>query len=411
MKSLSLFIAWRYLRGAWQERNISTMVKVCFTGIFIGTFALALIAAIMNGFEKVTHEKMQGIHPNLMIRAYGNYLDIDGLSAILDDEPSIQMWSPSENKQVIVQNQNNAEISEVMILKGIDPLRETQTTSLEKKILYTNAEQPILLINALEDNQILIGSKAAQNLGIAVGDTINLLFHPYEPNSKKITLESTSVVVGGIFKTGIEELDANVVFCALPFLFETFPDAGISQVGLKLVPGSSETDVIAKLNAQLSGLEIFSWKDLYPALVSALKLEKYVMFLILALITLVASMNIISLLFMQITQKRGDIAILQAMGCPATTVRSVFLYMGLLISLCASLLGLCCATIACLFLDYYPFIELPDVYYVTHLPAKMEFSLFIIVFLVVTALSFLATWIPAQRIWRINIAHVLRFEG
>ncbi len=411
MKSLPLFLAWRYLRGAWQERNISTMVKVCFLGIFIGTFALALIAAVMNGFEKVTHEKMQGIHPNLMIRAYGDYLDIDKLGPVLDKNPSIHMWAPNETKQVIIQNRDNTEISEVMVLKGIDPLRESQTTSLEKKLLHTNTEKPIQLINALEDNQILIGMKAAQNLGVVVGDTVNLLYNPNEPSSKKISLKSTSATVGGIFKTGIEELDNNVIFCALPFLYEIFPDAAVSQIGLKLTPGASEAAVVETLTATLGDLEIFSWKDLYPALVSALKLEKYVMFLILALITLVASMNIISLLFMQITQKRGDIAILQAMGCSPQTIRLVFLYMGLLISFCASLLGLVCATAACFFLDHYPFIELPDVYYVTHLPAKMEFSLFAIVFLVVLAISFLATWIPAQRIWRINIAHVLRFEG
>jgi lipoprotein-releasing system permease protein len=410
MKTLSLFLAWRYLLGVWHERNVSTMVKVCFLGIFIGTFSLALVLSVMNGFEKVTHEKMQSIHAQIIIQSPNNYLDTQALRKIFEQNPALQSWAPSESKQIIAQNQDT-ELTEVMVLKGIDPLAESQTTALEKKILPFLPQQPALLTDIVHDNQILLGVKAAQSLGVTVGDTVNLLFTPYEPSGKKISLESVPVIVGGLFKTGIEEFDANVVFCSLSWLFETFPDAGVSRIGLKLAPDISEATAIHSLQETLPGLEIFSWKDLYPALVSALKLEKYVMFLLLALITLVASMNIISLLFMQITQKRGDIAILQAMGCSATAVRSIFLYSGFLISFFASLLGLGCAAAACFILDRYPFIELPDVYYVTHLPAKMEFYLFFIVFLVVNILSFLATWIPAQRVVRINIANVLRFEG
>jgi lipoprotein-releasing system permease protein len=135
------------------------------------------------------------------------------------------------------------------------------------------------------------------------------------------------------------------------------------------------------------------------------------MFLILALITLVASMNIISLLFMQITQKVGDIAILQAMGCSVGTLSRTFFYSSFFLSLLASSLGLGCAALACILLEAYPFIELPDIYYVTHLPAKMEPWLFLIVFILVNALTLLSTWLPIKRIRRINIAKVLRFEA
>lgn len=406
MKNLSLFLAIRYLRGTRQEKNISVMVKVCFLGIAIGSFSLALVLAVMNGFEKTTHEKMQGINATLIMRAQGNYLHLKALRPLLDQHPAIAAWTPSETKQVIVQNRAN-DSTEIMVLKGIDPRLEAKTTVLEHKLI----DGPPTLTAALQDNAIVLGVKAAELLGVTVGDQLELLFTPHEPTGRKITLDSTPVVVGALFKTGIDDLDAGVLYCSLHFMIATFPEAGISSIGIKLKPDASEEAVIASLKEQAGGIEIFSWKDLYLPLVSALKLEKYVMFLLLALITLVASMNIISLLFMQITQKRGDIAILQALGCPTAAVRSIFLYAGLLISAAASLVGLTLATIVCWLLERYPFIELPDVYYVTHLPAKMELSLLILVFVVVNGLSFLATWLPAQRVGNINIANVLRFEG
>jgi lipoprotein-releasing system permease protein len=114
---------------------------------------------------------------------------------------------------------------------------------------------------------------------------------------------------------------------------------------------------------------------------------------------------------MHITQKRGDIAILKAMGMSDNALTTTFLLMGMSITCCATLVGLGLATLASWFLENYPFITLPDAYYVTHLPSKMEWHLLIIVFIVIMCLSFIATVFPAYRTRTINIANILRFEA
>ena len=134
------------------------------------------------------------------------------------------------------------------------------------------------------------------------------------------------------------------------------------------------------------------------------------MFFILALISLVASMNMISLLFMQIQQKRRDIAIFKAMGMSDNCIRSIFLHLGIGITLSASAIGLGIAALAGYLLEKYPFIELPDVYYVSYLPARMEPEIFFVVFIATMLLGFLATWIPSRRSKQIEIAQVLRQE-
>src|SRR5665213_1104552 len=104
MNKITLLLAWRYVIGAKHEKNIASMVKVSFLSILIGAFSLALVTAIMNGFEKATHEKMQSIHAQIIIRADGRQLAYPEIAKILKAEfPAIQSFSPTSMRQLIVQ--------------------------------------------------------------------------------------------------------------------------------------------------------------------------------------------------------------------------------------------------------------------------------------------------------------------
>ena len=411
MKSLPFFIAWRYFKGKKKEKNISTMVVICFFGIVIGAFALALIASVMNGFEKVTHEKMQSIHPEIIMHSDQQELNYKKIAQVLKKEfPEIQSFSPNTIKQIIVQS-DTSDAYNIVILKGVDPKHEHTVCSIGKKIIRSINPLEKTILETIKNNKIVIGQKLANNLDVIPGDKINLFFSKSDKiTRKRIRLKENSVIIGGIFKTGIQEFDEALIICSLDLLEAMFGSREITQISIQTKPGQNINNIVKKLRNRFS-IQVYSWQELYPALVQALRLEKYVMFFILALIILVASMNIISLLFMQITQKRSDIAILKAMGLSDTKISRIFLYLGMTISFFGSILGLGLAIIASWALEKYPFIKLPDAYYVTHLPSKMEFSIIITVFLVVIVLSFLSTWIPTRRTRKINISEVLRFEG
>jgi lipoprotein-releasing system permease protein len=411
MYSMSFLLAWRYLTGARQEKNIAIMIKICCLGILIGTFSLTLITCIMRGFEKITHEQLQGIHANIMVRAYGNNLNLQALAPVLDHEiAALASWSPTTVKQGIIQGPESDDITHVTVVKGIDPAREVTTTSLCSKI--TQSIIPHASLSTLvHDNHILIGKGLAQELGVTPGAPTTLLFTPDEQTrSNHVTLKEAQLYVSGIFSTGIEEFDNGLIFCSLEHLHTLWPESGVKQINIKLNPGSDENAVKSHLEQRLK-LEVYTWKDLYPALVSALKLEKYAMFFILALVTLVASMNIISLTFMQATQKRGDIAILKAMGMSNSALRAIFLMVSTSIALIGTLAGLGLAALAGWLLQTYPFITLPDTYYVSHIPVVMEPSLFVLVFIVVISLSLAASWLPAHRATQTNVANLLRYEA
>lgn len=409
MQSLSWLLAWRYLLGTAYEKSISTMAAICFSGILIGTFSLALVLFVMNGFEKVTHEKLRSIHPSITMRSYGNTLDTQRIGAVLkEDFPAVTAWSPTHDEHVIIQGQSDQGMN-VALLRAIEPHSQTRVSALEKKIIH--ALNAPTLASTLADNHVLIGHKLAQELEVAVGMPINLMFSEHgQPQSRKVRFKEKTTLVGGIFDTGIEEFDSNLIIGSFALMNTMWPDSGATQLSISLDPNTDQETTLDALRVRF-GLEAYSWQDLYPALVSALKLEKYVMFFILALITLVASMNIISLLFMKITHKRGDIAILKAMGMRDRAIQHIFLIMGSALCFFGALAGLALAGIVGTLLQNYPFITLPDVYYVSHLPVHMTWHLFAAVFIVVMILGMLATWLPTRTTRSINVSRVLRFEA
>lgn len=408
MKNLPFFLAWRYLIGSKSERSISAMIVVCLLGIFIGSFALAVVASVMNGFEKATHATMQGIHSQIIMHAEGQLINTNKIINVLKEEfPSIKACSPSGSEQALIQHQETEDVQGIVIIKGIDPDHEPFISNLHNKVTDKTKE----LSSLLSGKNVLIGEKLAEQIEAKKGDPVTLLISSdNESRGRKIKLITKRVLISETFKTGIDEFDSGFIFCSLALLKKIFPGSGATQLGIKLHEKADENATIAALKKRLK-LNVYSWKDLYPALVSALKLEKYVMFLILALITLVASMNIISLMFMQITRKRSDIAILKSMGMTNKSIARTFLWMGIIVSFISSIVGLTCAFGVGWVLENYPFITLPDAYYVSHLPSKMTPSIFLTVFIVVMLISFISTWLAVRRTKSINISQVLRFEG
>lgn len=411
--TIAPFLAWRYLWRTAYEQSISTMIRICFLGIFIGSFSLALVTAVMQGFEDAVYEKMQGIHANIIIRPPGgDPLNVEAIDAIIAKEfPAIIASSPHSSGNAIIQMEEDHGEPRVVLLKGIIASREAAVSSIGKKLLaQQEGKTAPSLESAVHDNQVILGKQLAHDLGLTVGATFPLFYtDPERIKGSKLQLQSADVIVGGIFETGIDEFDSGMILCSLDF-FSTLFDTGVTQINAKIAPGIKDEPVISALRERLN-LPVYSWKDLYPALVSALMLEKYAMFLILVLITLVASMNILSLLFMEITNKRGDIAILKAFGARNHMISQIFIFIGLSITTIGSALGVAAAYGASILLERYPFIKLPDSYYVSHLPAHMDWCIATTVFCVVVLLGFLATWLPTRKVRSINVAQVLRFEG
>jgi lipoprotein-releasing system permease protein len=153
------------------------------------------------------------------------------------------------------------------------------------------------------------------------------------------------------------------------------------------------------------------WMMMNRNLFSALKLEKFAMFIVVLLIVLVASFNIVSTLMMNVMEKQKEIAILKSMGARNRGIMFIFMSQGLVIGLIGTAIGLTGAVILCYVLNTFELVKLPpEVYYLKTLPVKVNAFDFVLVSFSAIAISFLSTLYPAYFAARMNPVEPLRYE-
>lgn len=400
-------LAWRYVTSR-ATSTITTMIRVCYASIFIGTVSITLIACIMRGFEYETHKKLQSIYPSIIISApEGATLAHEPIQTAL--QKTLKSYkvttSPYLMTEALIHPATTDDPTYVVTLKGVDPLQENSVTNINKMIAPSDA------LHKLDKQEIILGKGLGEKLSVSVGDTLVLVCNQTDQTGfKDANLRSIPVTIAGIITTGITDYDDYLLLTSLDLCYALWGNDCVTHVGIGLNNQSDEKKVLESITQTIPGVEAYSWKKLYPALVSALLLEKYVMFFILLLIMLIASMNMISLLFMYITYKRTDIALLSMLGMETRHIISLFLLVSLIITAIASTTGLIVAYGLGLIIQTYPFISLPDVYYLSQLPIKLEFILFFKIFLSVLGLSVASSLLPLKTLKKLNVTETLRFE-
>jgi len=429
MPHFSSFLLQKYLSARRAPRSLRIILRLCYLGIGIGAFALMSTLIITRGFEKEIGKKMKGISSDIVITS-ASPLPFAPLEKHLKKHLSrhIQGISPSITRHVLLENKRT---QHVLYLRGISPRREAATTTLEKKILYPHHKTLHALLR--KKGSLIIGKQLAIRHRIQLGDEITIL-SPEPTQQTRLYLNRHTARVAGIFSLGLEEYDAHAAYCSLATMRGFFEDAvNIDHIALSLKksptppqnlswwqrllyrvrmaftsPATYFARQVRAVKVLLSGLSVRSWQELYPDLFASLALEKYAMTIVLMLIALVASMLMISLLFMFIQYKQRDIAILRAMGASEKDIYRLFSRIGFRITLTSVTTGLALSGLIGWWIQTYKPIRLPDVYYVSHLPAALETSNFIVIFLITLALSWLACKIPLRQLKSFSVSKALR---
>jgi lipoprotein-releasing system permease protein len=219
--------------------------------------------------------------------------------------------------------------------------------------------------------------------------------------------------VKGLFDTGMYEYDTSLAYISLHSAqkFLGLEDA-VSGVEVKVRDIYGVKETARKIQKEL-GFPFWTkdWMQMNRSLFAALKLERTVMFVILVLIVLVAAFGIVSTLIMVVMEKNKDVAILKSMGATARSIMRIFILEGLIIGVVGTVLGLIGGYILCSILATYQFISLPrDVYYISHLPVKVDGVDFFLIALAAVGISFLATLYPSWQASRLDPAEALRYE-
>ena len=404
-----LFLSIRYLRAKRKQAFISVITVISVLGVMIGVMALVVVLSVMNGFRADLMSKILGVKSHLLVLSHkGAFNDYKRVAGRVGQVEGTVATTPFIQSQVMVNRSGNVSGA---ILRGIQPETVGNVLSIERMIKEGS-------LSSLESSRdrlptIIIGSELSKQLGAYPGDILNMV----SPEGKLTPLgrvpNSQKYKVTAVFDSGMYEYDASMVFVSLKEAqaFLGFGDrvSGL-EVRVKDVYKSDKVGIKIQ-NALGNPYWTKDWKVMNRSLFSALKLEKFAMFVILTMIVLVGALNIISTLVMVVMEKTRDVAILRAMGASAKSIMTIFMVQGLLVGLVGTLAGLASGLGICHLLARYKFVSLPsDVYYITTLPVRVEFWDVCFVSLSAVIISFLATIYPSWHASKLNPVEAIRYE-
>ena len=403
-----IFIALRYLKSKKKYRGVSVTTAISISGVAVGVMALLVVLSVMSGFHQDLQKKILGANAHIIIRDYkGPMQDYQKVTEALRDEKEIVASAPFVLGQVMLSHGNR---THGVFLRGIRPETEAKTTEILSHI--KNGD----FTKLSEENKIpgiIIGKELAAGLGVFINDTINIVSPLGEIGPMGMLPKIKQFKVIAIFEIGMFEYDSSLALTNIRQAQDFFGmGSTISGIEVRLRDIYTAEKIKNHLQEKLGfPYYIMDWMQMNKNLFSALKLEKFAMFVILVLIILVASFNIISNLIMNVMEKSREIAILKAIGATNRGIMTVFIFQGFFIGFIGTAIGVFGGVVLGYILNTYQIIKLPaDVYYLSHLPVKMSLFDFITVSVSAITITFLATIYPAWQAAKMDPVEPLRYE-
>ncbi len=405
-------IAFRYLRARKREGFVSVISLFSFLGIMLGVATLIIVMSVMNGFRAEFMDRILGLggHINVYGKSgpIGNYKGQADKIRMVDGVITV---FPLVDAQVLI-SQNGA--ARGAMLRAMSPADMGSKGALANKIVDG-------FLPELKSEKILIGVRMAENLRLKLGDRLNLLSPAGNVTPFGTMPRSKSYVIGGIFDVGMYEYDSNFIYMPLePAQAFLNMEGRVNTIEITTRDANRTVPLVKEIQMRLgSDYRVQDWQSVNGSYFNALQVERNVMFLILTLIIIVAAFNIISGMIMLVKDKGRDIAILRTMGASKSNVLKIFILTGATIGVVGTLAGLVLGVTFALNIEAIrqglqslmgTELFSAEIYYLTRLPAKIEWHEVAGVTGMALVLSFLATLYPAWRAAKLSPVEALRYE-
>jgi lipoprotein-releasing system permease protein len=417
-------IAWRYLRARRAEGGVSTMTWISLIGIALAVFALIATLAVRTGFRSEFVGTILGANAHVTLYSHGTVTDqgridrkltdYDALAARAAEVPGVIRTAPLIKGQVMASLQQRNSGVEVF---GIS------AENIRTIPGVVESEQAIGDLDRFEEG-VAIGSGVARELGVQIGDRIKLI----SPNGVKTAFGTSPRVnayeVVYIFTAGRYDIDRTRLYMPFAEAQSYFNREGFADEVEVIVedPENVERLVLPLLSATgeiSNAIGVWTWRDASGGFLRALEVEDNVMFIILSILVLIATMNIVSGLIMLVKNKGRDIGILRTIGLSEGSVMRVFFICGAFTGVIGTTLGV---VLGCLFAIYidpiFSFVNYvmgggvwdPSIRGIYALPAELRLADVLSAVGLSLSLSFIVTIFPARRAARMNPVEALRYE-
>ena len=409
--ALEWAIAFRYLKSR-REGFISLIAWLSLVGIALGVAALIIVMSVMSGFRAELLDRILGVSGHVVIHtAEGPVPDYERLVEQVTTFPSVKQAIPVIEGQVMALAGTIARGALVRGVRGSD---------LAANELIRGHITDGSLEGFLRGDGVVVGSRLASALGLRVGDKLTLVAPETNSTPFGTVPRLKAWQIAAIFQVGMYEYDSSLVYAPLEGVqaFFRMPDL-VSMVEVMIENPELPETVSLAIQQLGTGFQVSDWRDANAQFFNALEVERNVMFLILTLIILVAALNVVSGLIMLVKDKRGDIAILRTIGASRGMVLRVFFIAGASVGVFGTISGCLlgigfAANIESIRQLIQKFLGTDlfaaEVYFLSHLPAKVDPAEVTAIVAMALALSFVATLYPSWRAAHTDPVSVLRSE-
>lgn len=415
--SLPILIGLRYNRSSNKQRFLSLLSWVSLLGMVIGVAALIIVLSVMNGFQAELRDRMLALIAHGQVegsseQAFGEWRELEQK---LEAFPNIIAVAPLVGGDVMI---SSGRVLRAVELQGVDIVEEQHIARIHDRIVagdladFSRKRYPIILGRAL-----------ANSMGVGIGETVAVVLPKMNitPMGARPRIKQFRVVA--LFEVGAE-MDSTHAYIPLKDAQRLYA-IGNKIHALRYLTRdvlSSESishDLQAYIDKYQAGLRVAPWTEKRMQLFSAVKMEKIMVMFMLSMVITVASFNLISVLSMMVSEKRGEIAVLRMMGFSQSSVLLVFLTQGLSLALVGLLLG--GATGIVIALNLTEIIHLfeklsgfylfdPNVFYISGLPSLLMYEDVVYVFALNVVLSIVFTAYPAYRASRVQAVEALQYQ-
>ena len=408
-------VAARYLRARKGERFVSVIAIFSLVGIALGVATLIIVMSVMNGFREELLSKILGVNGDLAIYAAGAPLaEFDDIDARISKLPGVVSAMPVVEGQALLTTDTGGAFGG--LVRGVrqEDLRKLHAVS--DNIRAGSLDQ-------FEGNDaVAIGVGLAQKLGLSVGGKLTLVSPQGAATAFGTVPRAKAYTVVALFQVGFQEADTSFAYLPLSAAQIYFQ---VRNAATQIEVMTASHDDVSSVNRAIRGVlagrpvRVVDWTQANNSFFAAVEVERNVMFLILTLIILVAAFNVISSLIMMVKDKTRDIAVLRTIGASSGAVLRIFLMCGAFVGIAGTTVGALLGVAFCVNIERIRHaieglsgtnLFNPEVYFLSRLPAKLDWTEVMQVIAMALVLSLLATVYPSWRAARTDPVEALRHE-
>ncbi len=411
-------IANRYLWSRKGENFINAVSVFAILGVALGVAVLNITMAIMTGFEQELHKKLVGSSHIFVGNVSGPITDWQGIEGSFRSIDEVENIVPYIQGQVMITAGQN---SFGMILKGLadnsEVLKDFKLSEAESfSKLWNQNKAASESTSEPQLPSLLLGEGLKKRLPIYQHQVISLLSPKVISGPFGLAPRQSSFNILDFYSTGQSGYEENFAYTNITTA-QRFLRMGDAVSGLEISlkdPNQAPRikNVMIELLREQGNLNYYvqDWTEINAGLWEAISLEKRAYFIILMLLIVLASFSIVTTLIMIVLEKRKDIAVMRTLGAKASTIRHIFIYIGGMIGLLGTILGLVLGLIGSFLLQEFGF-QLPENVFPTNtLPIVIDFQNFLIVAVIAWLICLLATLYPARRASLLSPCDILRYE-